>query len=82
MTNQIIQVMNVFSPLYTLNLSPSSWVVLSSGPVLSRLSYFPARDINPSVTLHMFVFEFNTAFCRFSQFLSFYFCWSLSVMLV
>lgn len=41
MSNQNIRVMNV---CHTFNLSPSSWVVLSSGRVWSR--YFPAVTLN------------------------------------
>ena len=61
-----------------------SWVVLSSGPVWSRLFFFPASGIKLSFTLQMGLFGFN-----YSAFLSVfltvfkfvYFCWSLNVML-
>lgn len=70
MSNQNIQVMNVSSPLCTLNLSPFSLGVLSSGPVWSWLSHFPASDIKLSLTLQMV--RFNTASIFFFFFLHYF----------
>lgn len=66
-----MQVMNVSpKPVHSRILSVLPGVVLSSGPVWSRPSDFPASDVKLSLTLQMVLFGFNAGLCLFFFFFS------------